>query len=478
MTPKKIAAFALGPVAGAALGFITLPLVTWFFSQEDVGRMAMLNVAIGFCTLLFTLGLDQAYIREFHETRSQPALFKTAFLPGFLLLSIIITVLLMSGNTISLYLFEIDSRLLSIVMAVAILLSFSSRFLSLILRMKEQGLAYSLSQVLPKLFVILIIGAYVLFSANKDITNLVLANVAGLLFVFIIFSWNTRKEWLSALKEKVDYRYLKELLKFGTPLILGGLAFWGLTATDKVLLKELSDFEQLGLYSVAVSFAAAATIFQSIFSTVWAPTVYKWAAADEGLDKIYKVNRYVLLVVIVLFCLAGLFSWVITFILPDNYKAVQWILISCLGFPLLYTLSETTAVGIGITRRSSFSMLASILAFLINLFGNWWLIPTWGATGAAVSTCISFWLFFFFRTEFAIYVWRPIPRLSLYAYTILVVVGAVISSMYGEKHTIEMMIFWLAILCSVFFVFKDEINEIKNWLVIKLKHRSEIIVNK
>ena len=79
MTPKKIAAFALGPVAGAALGFITLPLVTWFFSQEDVGRMAMLNVAIGFCTLLFTLGLDQAYIREFHETRSQPALFKTAF---------------------------------------------------------------------------------------------------------------------------------------------------------------------------------------------------------------------------------------------------------------------------------------------------------------------------------------------------------------------------------------------------------------
>ena len=94
------------------------------------------------------------------------------------------------------------------------------------------------------------------------------------------------------------------------PLILGGLAFLGLTATDKVLLKELSDFEQLGLYSVAVSFAAAATIFQRIFSTIWAPTIYKWAAANEGLDKIYKVIRYILLVVIVLFCLAGLFYWV------------------------------------------------------------------------------------------------------------------------------------------------------------------------
>ena len=262
------------------------------------------------------------------------------------------------------------------------------------------------------------------------------------------------------------------MLKFGIPLIFGGLAFWGLTATDKVLLKELSDFEQLGLYSVAVSFAAAATIFQSIFSTVWAPTVYKWAAANEGLDKIYKVNRYVLLVVIILFCLAGLFSWVVTFILPDNYNAVQWILISCLGFPLLYTLSETTVVGLGITRRSGLSMLAALLAFLINLLGNWWLIPTWGAIGAAVSTCVSFWFFFFFRTEFAIYAWRPIPRLCLYAYTVLIVVGAVISSMYGESHSLEVMVFWLLVLVSVLFVFRDELSEARNWVVTKYYSKS------
>ena len=471
MTPKKIAAFALGPVAGAALGFITLPLVTWFFSQEDVGRMAMLQIAISFCTLLFTLGLDQAYVREFHEAKSQPALFKMTFLPGFLLLSIIITVLLILGNTISLYLFEIDSRLLSILVAVAILSSFSSRFFSLILRMKEQGLAYSMSQVLPKLFLILIIGGYVSFAADKNILNLVLANVAAILFVCIIYAWNTRKEWLIGLKEKVDYRYLKELLKFGMPLILGGLAFWGLTATDKVLLKELSDFEQLGLYSVAVSFAAAATIFQSIFSTVWAPTVYKWAAANEGLDKIYKVNRYVLLVVIILFCLAGLFSWVVTFILPDNYNAVQWILISCLGFPLLYTLSETTVVGLGITRQSGFSMLAALLAFSFNLFGNWWLIPTWGAAGAAVSTCIAFWIFFILRTEFSIYLWKPIPRASLYLYTSILVSGAVFSTLYGKLYTLELTVFWLIVLSTTFFSFRDELNETKNWITVKMKNK-------
>lgn len=469
MTPKKIAAFALGPIAGAGLSFITLPLITWFFSQEDVGRMAMLQVVVSFCTLLFTLGLDQAYVREFHETSNKPALLKTTILPGLILLITSLFIIFLFGNNLSIWLFDIDSTLLSLLVAIVILATFVSRFLSLILRMNEQGLAFSMSQMLPKLLLIMIIGSYILFNASKTITNLVLANVASVLLVCLVYAWNTRKEWSISLREKIDYDYLKEMLKFGIPLIFGGLAFWGLTATDKVLLKELSSFEELGLYSVAVSFAAAATIFQSIFSTVWAPTVYKWAATGEGLDKIYRVNRYVLLVVIVLFCLSGLLSGLVTFILPSNYDAVQWILVSCLGFPLLYTLSETTVVGLGITRRSKLAILPALLAFLINLLGNWWLIPIYGATGAAVSTCISFWLFFLIRTELAIYVWRPMPRLIMYSYTYLVVTGAVLSSLYGEIYSQQIMLFWLVVLGSTVLFFKEELVETLQWVILKFK---------
>ena len=82
MTPKKIAEFALGPIAGAFLGFISLPIMAWFFTIEDIGRLAMLNVVTGFSTLLFSLGLDQAYVREYHEVTNKPALFKETLCPG------------------------------------------------------------------------------------------------------------------------------------------------------------------------------------------------------------------------------------------------------------------------------------------------------------------------------------------------------------------------------------------------------------
>lgn len=465
MNPRKIASFALGPILGSALGLITLPIITWYFSQEDIGRLAMLNVVTSFSILLFSLGLDQAYVREFHETKSKPVLFKTTLLPGLVLIVIVLSLLLSFDNVISLWLFEIDSIVLSLLVAAAVLSAFLSRFLSLILRMNEQGLAYSMSQLLPKLLLILIIGGYVFFSVSKNITSLLLANVLATLFVCVIYLWNTRAEWLLGIKESIDYAYLKSLVGYGMPLIFGGLAFWGLTATDKILLKELSNFEQLGIYSVAVSFAAAATIFQSVFSTVWAPTVYKWAATGENLDKIYKVNRYVLLAVIVLFCLAGLFSWGVTLILPSDYNAVQWILIACLGYPLLYTLSETTVVGLGVTRRSGFSMLAAVLAFLINLFGNWWLIPIYGAGGAAVSTCISFWFFFVLRTEFSIYAWKPIPRLNLYSYSSLLVFGAVFSSLFGEDYHRYIVVFWIFLLLSTYLCFKKEFYDIREAVV-------------
>ena len=92
MTPRKIATFAVGPIGGALLGLISLPIITWLFSQEDVGRIAMLQVTLSFSILLFSLGLDQSYVREFHEAENKPALLKRAMLPGLILLLIVVGV--------------------------------------------------------------------------------------------------------------------------------------------------------------------------------------------------------------------------------------------------------------------------------------------------------------------------------------------------------------------------------------------------
>lgn len=461
MTPKKILHFALGPIGASLLGFISLPIIAWVFSQEDVGKIALLNVLLSFATLFFTLGLDQGFVREFHESKNKPKLLKTSVLPGLLLLSIVLATCLGYGSWLAELVFSIESVNISYLLVLALFASYLSRFLSLVLRMNERGLAFSMSQVLPKAFMLITILTYVFFDIAKTFENLLLANTFSIFFACLIFAWNTRREWGLSLNQKIDYKLLLQMLHFGLPLIIGGIAFWGLTSLDRILLVRWSSYSELAVFSISVSFAAAATIFQSVFSTVWAPTVYKWASKDEGHDKVIMVSRYVLLLVIVLFCSAGLLSWIVPYLLPSEYTQVQWILVACLAYPLFYTLSETTVVGIGIARKSAYAMLACILALFVNMFFNFILIPIYGAAGAASSTALSFWAFLIFRTEFSILVWRPLPRKKLYSFTFLCILGAILGALEQERLSFWIYLYWLALLIGGLWSFRYESLQIK-----------------
>ncbi|MEP3589514.1 MAG: lipopolysaccharide biosynthesis protein [Marinobacter sp.] len=464
MNPRKIAAFAIGPIGGAVLGLITIPTITWFFSQEDVGRMSMMQVAIGFSTLLFSLGLDQAYVREFHEADNKPALLKQAILPGLSLLLVTLAILLTLGGTLANWLFEVDAWQLSWMVAIALLATFISRFLSLVLRMGEHGLAYSMSQVLPKLLLLAIISAFVFGGVDKSLSNLILANTSALVFVCAVFAFNTRKDWIDGLQANLNPEQFKSMLRFGLPLIASGLAFWSLTAVDKIFLRKLSSFEELGVYSVAVSFASAAVVLKALFSTVWVPTVYKWVASGADLEKISLVVRYVLLVVVFFFSVSGVFSGLVVLVLPDEYSDVRWILVACMAFPLFHLLSEATVVGIGITRKSSYALIAPSVSLIVNVIGNIWLIPRFGAAGAAASTSIAFFIFFVIRTEVSAYLWKMDNRLYLYGYSLICVLGAVMGALVGPHLGGWLLWYWLVVGLSLVFFFRTELSEAYRWV--------------
>lgn len=446
MKAKNIIHFSIGPIGSAALGLITLPIVAWLFSPEDIGRLTMLNATVSFFLLLFSLGLDQAYVREFHEVHDKPILLKSAFIPGFGVLLFVLAVLMLSPWSPSLILFGIDSLFLTVLLFAAILLTFASRFLSLILRMQERGLAFSMSQLLPKLLFLSIVLLYVWFGADAVFDNLIMANFLALLAVFIIYAWNTRNDWMPAFGATIDKAKQLQMIRYSMPLIGSGVAFWGLTTMDKIFLRSLSSFEQLGIYSVAVSFAGAALVFQAIFSTVWVPVVYKWAA--EGIDhqKIKNVMEYVTLAVVVLWSIAGMFSWVITLILPPEYFEVQYILLAAIAYPLLYTLSESTGVGIGITRKTVYSLLAAVIALAFNAFGNWILVPYYGSAGAAMASAISFFIYFIIRTEVSVMVWKSFERFRMY----LLILGLLSLSLFINLLKIQVSIIFFSYL--IFFL--------------------------
>ncbi|WP_336939099.1 oligosaccharide flippase family protein [Acinetobacter modestus] len=463
MNKKKILAYAIGPVGSGIFSVATLPIITWFYNVDDVGRISMLQIFTSFAILFFCLGLDQSYVRAYHDSDNKPLLLKHAMFPGvcICILSCLL-IFIYKPDFISKILYSVESVYLSFLTFFCFIVALISRFLSLTLRMQERAIAFSMSQVLPKILLLLFVISAVVWAGSRDSKQLFTANALALFIACLIFAWNTRNDWIPAFAQKFDKIEFQTHLSYGFPLLIGGLASWGLNVSDRIFLRLFSSYTDLGVYSVAMSIASAATIFATIFNTIWAPLVFKWVSSSEiDLKKIDDISEYILMAIYFIVVVAGLFSWLLDFILPNQYFSVKYLIIICIIGPLFYTLSEVTGIGIAIAKKTRFSMYASIAAMLTSIVLNFFLVKKLGALGAAISTAFSFWFFYILRTEFSQLVWRKTIKLRGYLITLSILLISSIYSLLMMSIGLQMA-YWGMFLILGMFIFKREINSILN----------------
>ena len=469
MNLKKIGAFALGPIGAAFLGLITVPVLAWTFSMEDIGRLNVLNVAVSFALLVSVLGLDQAYVRDYYETDNKSMLLKTCFVPGFLFLLLGTVVTAPFSKDIALFMYgEAKSEFFWITL-YCVIAAFVSRFLSLILRMQERGLAYSMSQLIPKLVMLLAVCSIAFAGMSREFLNLQLAFLISTSTVLVTYVWNTRSEWLSAVESKTDSASTTSLLRFGVPLVFSGVIYWGLIATSTLTLRIYAPLSELGLYSITASFAAVAGVFQSIFTVIWAPTVYRWQAENVDMARVYSVSNQVLMAMCVVCALCGMLSWITDYLLPAEYSSVKYLLLGSLIPPLMYTLSEVTSIGIGITKRTHLTIWVTLTAFITNVVISTLLVPLFGAAGAIISNAIAYVIFFIMRTEFSFSVWRVFPRFRMYSFVLLLLGSSLLTIFLGDYYTYGYLGVWFIVLFATLVCFKSDIRYL--WHEIKPKIR-------
>lgn len=450
MERRQLLGFAVGPMGAATLGLVSLPIMTWIFPPADIGKLSMLQVVISLSTVLFCLGLDQAYVREYHESANRPSLLLNATAPGLLLLVLaLICAVAFDPALLSMLLFGDRSYAIAAVTAWCLAVSYVSRFLSLILRMQDRGLAFSMSQLLSRLLLLGIVLTYALLPVSKTFGLLLLAQAAALTLTLCIFAWNTRLDWMPALLARFDRPLFRGLLAFGWPLVFAGAASWGLAALDRIFLRSMAGYDDLAVYSVAASIASGVTIFAGVFNIIWAPMVYKWVADQADVKRIDGVARQVAAAVMLLLCLAGAGSWILRYVLPRSYDGVVYLVAGCMVAPMFYTLSEVTGIGIAVKRRTMLSLMASLSAVCVNAVLCGVLVPHLGATGAMISTALAFWVFFVLRTEFSAAVWRRMARVRVHLYAVVAMILAVAYGLLGQAAPIMWVMAW----CALFGVF-------------------------
>ncbi|MEZ9449284.1 oligosaccharide flippase family protein [Vibrio splendidus] len=456
---NRILSFSIGPIGLAALSLLSVPLTAWIFPPEIIGKMNFVVMFSSFCLLVLSLGLDQAYVRFYYDEDDSPRLLMQTFLPGFIFLSAVMSVFVLLFPWSQGW-FGVEGLVPMLIIVTYAILLFIYRSSSMILRMESKGWLFSITQISIKLITVLVLLYYSYFLSEKAFIWLLLAQIMGVLFAVVVSVIVTRKEWLLAMKAKFNKSFQVELLKFSLPLVISGLSFWCMTSLDRVFIKHYLGFDSLGIYSVAISFSGVVLVLQSVFSTIWAPMVYEWAAKGKGLENVDAVTRWMTFAIGGIFSLAGLLSWLLPYILPAEYASIEFLLVACVAYPLFYTLSEVTVVGINLAKKTKFIMIGSVLALLINISLNYILVPVYGLKGAASATAISFWCFLIIRTELSCYFWKKLPRASIYLVSTCCLVFSVMHVFFAKLFFKEFMILWLmfalALMAKSFIYFRKQ----------------------
>lgn len=420
---KKFGAFSIGPIVGAFLGFITVPLITYFISTDEYGRCSMFTLAQSTISMLIYLGLDQAFVREFNQAQGQVThvLANAIRIPLCAALTVDL-VIVFCPHWVSALLFDTPDETLA-VYALALMLPFMimENFGLLKIRMEERGVQYSCFTILLKLLT-LVLTVLLFMTYEKSFRSAIYAiALSEILTGLSLYFFSLRST--SILREPFDRPLLRRMLRFGLPLLPASLMVWALTSMDKIMLRTLCTYSELGLYSAAFKIVNVLGVVQSCFTLFWAPLAYRWYEEKKETRYFDAVNELVSCVMCAM-CLGILLCKnVVAVILGQNFAKAIYIFPFIMLHPIMYTMSETTAMGIGFSRKTGYNIVVSALSGGTNILLNYLLIPMLDGKGAALATGISYMVFFWGRTLISRKIWYPIHLTKFVIYTALILVN-------------------------------------------------------
>lgn len=426
---KSLLGFSVGPIVAAALGFLTIPITTYLASPEDFGKASMYTMAFGLLSLVMYLGMDQAFVREFNVEKNKRKLLWSSFYIPFIFSILVSIILVIFYIPISNILFDGVELYMIIILAASLPFAIIDRFNMLIIRMKERALLYSIFNIANKVFNIIFLLIYLIF-IDRSFKGIINATFISLVIISIIGVIVCREYWITTIK--IDKKLTGKMIRYALPLIPASIIGWVFSSMDRMALRAWSDFNEIGIYAVAFKITTVLGVFQQAFATFWTPTAFRWYENGEKTEKFMKVSEYLTLVMTFVFILVVVFKNVILFFIGDNYDGASKLVAFLLFIPIMYTMSETTTLGIAFQRKTKYNILISLVVAVINFMLNFLLVPKLGALGACIATAVSYLVFFWMRTIISSYIWQKFNYKVYIVNTMLISVIAVIDLVFDN----------------------------------------------
>ena len=271
---------------------------------------------------------------------------------------------------------------------------------------------------------------------------------------------------------------LKELLKFGFYVLVGGASIMIVTRLDMMMIASLLDLEQVAFYTVAFFIGNAIKIPGKSIVTISTPLVAKaWENQDlNEIQTLYaKSSINQLIIGGILFVCIWLNIDEMLSLLPEKFQGGRWV-VFYIGLSQLFSITAgINGIIIVNSKYYKYDLYTNVILVFITIATNYILIPIHGINGAAIATAISLLLFNLFRL-ILIKVkmdMQPFSKETVFTILVLLAVYLIFNNMYLALLPLFAIVVKssLALLIYIILVIKLKLSEDISGFVNDLKSR-------
>lgn len=386
----------LGGFYTALIGLLSTSLVINHWGSEELGRIAIVDAYLGILSTVAIFGTDLAMSKTFTKLKSlnqngvQRMLFGRIvwFVLTLSVAIFIVTFILVENNNAP---FLSYFYLASFFVLAKAALTISSGYLK---SQQLRGLYVLSTSLLPTLYCCALLGlmnrSYVV--SPLLIKQICMAGISAVILIFLyahIFS----KIKITNIDISTEDAQLSRFLCLSGPMMLTSLMMVTLAQIDVLMLGYFLPEKDVGVYTVAVRLAVAASLLMMAINTFFSPLLTK-IISEASLERASKLfNRVSVLMggfsLCVFFAFFIFGKYVLGYVFGEEALAAYFSLMILSGGKVVASMCGPVGHTLNMMGKQKANFYINSACGLANIYLNYIFIPLYGIEGAAFSTALS-----------------------------------------------------------------------------------------
>ncbi|MEI2400459.1 lipopolysaccharide biosynthesis protein, partial [Paenibacillus phytohabitans] len=381
---KTIFIYFFGNVFAKLISILLLPLYTNYITPSDFGYYDFITTIIGVIVPVCFVEIWSGVLRYMYD--SQEEVYKRkVFATGIFLagtLSIVFVFLFIGINHF------IQFRSPGLIFLYALLVMIQNIYQSAVRGLGKNklfvysGITSSLGLVLTNIILI----SYLNLGLNGLLLSLCLSTFISILLLEI---WG--KLLISIKFNDVDFKLMKNMFLYCSPLIINSASYWFLAAFNRIVIINEMGVDYNGIYAIASRFSSALNIFISVFTLAWQESAFSSSSSNNrSLYYTKTINLYIKFLGGGMLVLIPLTYLIFPYFTTSAYAGASSIIpLTYLG-TLASALSSFLGQIFGAEKKTKGIFYTTICGSVVSVVAVFTLIPYLGLHAAALSVFLGF----------------------------------------------------------------------------------------